>query len=36
MVTFALDIIEVKKYIVLVMSIIGISAVLGTSVSFFS
>lgn len=36
MFTFALDIKEVKKYLVLMMSIIGISAAHGTRMSFYS
>ncbi|SFF73295.1 hypothetical protein SAMN05216353_10759 [Halobacillus alkaliphilus] len=34
--TFTLDIKSESKYLLYMMSIIGISAVLGTSVSFFS
>jgi hypothetical protein len=34
--TFTVDIKAEKKYLVFMMSIFGISAVLGTSLSFFS
>ncbi len=34
--TFTVDIKVVKKYLVFMMSIFGISVVLGTSLSFFS
>ncbi|MFD1018612.1 hypothetical protein [Thalassobacillus hwangdonensis] len=36
MLTFIQDIIGEKKYLVLMMSIVGIPAVLGTRMSFFS
>ncbi len=34
--TFTVDIKAKKKYLIFMMSIIGISAVLGTSLSYFS